>query len=115
MLQRSGIYSIKNEHIEIRLPNPDDITFKWSNADEEFKEQFITFWFETSVLSQKKTDKQVYNISMFAYRQLILLDHVGYMLNHNLIKKDFVSTIQDINATYAKPLSILTTGLSTGG
>lgn len=109
MLNKSGIYNIKNNKVHIRLPNPNDIIINWGNVDELFKKEFILFWHETCVLSTKKTDKQIYGISLFAYRQLILLDHVGYLVNRKEAKGRFETLYKEMNEKYAKALDMLIT------
>lgn len=117
MLQRVGLYKInvKEDSIDIRLPNPNDLIINWGHVTSEFRKDFVGFWHDTVVLSHKKTDKQVYRISILAYRQLIILDHIAYMINHKLIREDFEKTFMTINKTYEKPLDMITIGMSKGG
>lgn len=117
MLQKVGLYKInvKEDSIDIRLPNPNDLIINWGNVNSRFRKDFVGYWHDTCILSNKKTDKQVYGISILAYRNLIILDHIAYMINHRLIEKEFEATFIEINKTYEKPLDLVTVGMSKGG
>lgn len=110
MLRKTGLYQIKGESISIRLPNPNDIIINWGHVTPLFKKEFLIFWHETFVLSKKKTDKQIYGISIFAYRQLIILDHIAYLVNKKMAKGRFEAVYDEVNNVYSKPLDMLTLG-----
>lgn len=108
MLRKTGLYQIKGDALAIRLPNPNDIIINWGHVDPLFKKEFLIYWHETYVLSNKKTDKQVYGISIFAYRQLIVLDHIAHLVNKKEAKGRFGTVYDEINNVYSKALDMLT-------
>lgn len=111
MLQSVGLYRVKGEVIEIRLPNPNDVLINWSMANDEFKKEFISFWHQTYVLSQKREGMHhAYGISKVAYRNLIVLDHIAYQVNAGLISENmmFDDAYDHVSQAYDNALRLMT-------
>lgn len=89
MLKSVGLYSINKDEIFIRLPNPNDIIINWSKVSVEFQKEFLLFWHQTYVLSQDlKIKHHSYQINPLAYKNLMILDHIGYQVNDGEFSKE---------------------------
>lgn len=111
MLRSCSLYNIKGENIEIRLPNPNDIIINWSVVSKEFKKDFVSFWHQTYVLSKNVDVKHhSYNINTLAYKNLLILDHIGYMVNNRLIKENelFDDAFDRVANSYESALALIT-------
>ena len=107
MLQKSGLYTVKNNSISIRLPNPNDFMYKWHQVSPTFKKDFVASWHEAFVLSHQPSTHKVYGIPLVAYKQLVILDHIGYLINSNNVKGTFEECFKDIVKDYGNVLDLL--------
>lgn len=107
MLQKSGLYTVKNNSISIRLPNPSDFIYKWHHVSPQFKKSFVASWHEAFVLSHQPSTHKVYGVPLVAYKQLVVLDHIGYLINSNAPLGSFEQCFEDIVKQYGNVLDLL--------
>lgn len=117
MLQKVGMYKITGNAIEIRQPNPSDLLVSWANMSKEFKKDFLNFWFETILLTNAKSEKTIYGINPMAYKQLLLLDHITYLVNKRdvVIQNDFLTVLTGLIDEYGEVIDKMISIVAEGG
>lgn len=94
MLQKLGLYKLKNNILTYKEPNPSDLTVSWGNMNDQMIRDFLGFWFETSVLLKHEVEQKIYGVNPIGYKQLLLLDHIGEIIRLNKHKEG--DTIQSL-------------------